>query len=257
MADAQSGGALAGASAIPVSQYDALLFDLDGVITQSMKLHAHAWKLLFDDYLRNQAAGEDFVPFDLDVDYRTYVDGKPRYEGVRSFLDSRGFSLPEGDLSDEPSLETVCGLGNKKNEYFQSQLRKQKVDVYASSVKLLRNARARGMKTAVVSSSRNCKQIVDSVGIDGLFDTRVDGMEVEYLSLKGKPAPDMFLEAARRLEVQPSRAVVIEDAISGVQAGRRGGFGLVVGVDRTGHPEDLRENGADIVVTDLREITLE
>ena len=242
---------------IVAAQYDALLFDLDGVVTQSMKLHAQAWKLLFDNYLRERSHGEAFVPFDLDVDYRTYVDGKPRYEGVRSFLESRGISLPEGEPADDPSRETMCGLGNKKNEYFQSQLRRQKVDVYASSVVLIRKARAMGLRTAVVSSSRNCKQIVDSVGISDLFDTRVDGLEVENLQLKGKPAPDMFLEAARRLEVEPRRAVVIEDAISGVQAGQRGGFGLVIGVDRTGHPDDLRQHGAHIVVGDLGELSLE
>ena len=258
MKENRAGKAEGAAPKIVAAQYDALLFDLDGVITQSMKLHAKAWKLLFDDYLREREGshGEAFVPFDLDADYRTYVDGKPRYEGVRSFLESRGLSLPEGEPADDPTRETMCGLGNKKNEYFQSQLRRQKVDVYASSVVLIRKARAIGLRTAVVSSSRNCKQIVESVGIPDLFDTRVDGMEVEYMHLKGKPAPDMFLEAARRLEVIPPRAVVIEDAISGVQAGQRGGFGLVIGVDRTGHPDDLWQHGADIVVGDLGELSL-
>ena len=259
MAETRKGTSETEKRRISAKQYDALLFDLDGVITQSMKLHAHAWKMLFDKYLqeRERTHGEALVLFDLDADYRTYVDGKPRYEGVRSFLESRGISLPQGETSDDPSAETICGLGNKKNEYFQSQLRKQKVDVYASSVVLIRDARARGLKIAVVSSSRNCKQIVESVGIAGLFDTRVDGMEVERLRLKGKPAPDMFLEAASRLEVTPARAVVFEDAISGVQAGRSGKFGLVVGVDRTGHPGDLLDNGADLVVGDLREVELD
>lgn len=242
---------------ILMTDYDAFLFDLDGVVTQSMKLHASAWKMLFDDYLRerSQKLGDSFVPFD-DHDYRTYVDGKLRYEGVSSFLQSRGITLPQGDPADAPNLETVCGLGNKKNRYFHRQIETQGVDVFGSSVKLIREARAQGMKTAVVSSSKNCKLIIESVGIDKMFDVRVDGVEVEYHGLPGKPAPDMFLEAAKRLGVVPRRAVVFEDAISGVMAGRRGGFGLVVGVDRTGHPDDLRENGADLVVGDLGELSL-
>jgi alpha,alpha-trehalase len=258
MADNDKANAQPSETVILADEYDALLFDLDGVVTQSMRIHAHAWQTLFDEYLQERAkgGGEPFVAFDIDKDYRNYLDGKARYEGVRSFLDSRGISLPEGEPSDEPTQETVCGLGNKKNRYFQSLIRKQKVDVYGSSVQLIRQARARGMKTAVVSSSKNCKQIVESVGLDALFDTRVDGMEVEHYRLKGKPAPDMFLEAAKRLGVEPKRAVVFEDAISGVQAGHGGGFGLVVGVDRTGHPEDLRSNGADVVVSDLGELSL-
>ncbi|MEE8396588.1 MAG: beta-phosphoglucomutase family hydrolase [bacterium] len=257
----ESGAKASGAeeSVIAAAQFDALLFDLDGVVTQSMKIHAAAWKLLFDSYLRGlpRKDGEEVVLFDKDTDYRAFVDGKTRYEGVNSFLQSRGISLPMGEPTDEPSLETVCGLGNKKNQYFQKQLNRQPVEVYGSSVLLIRKARAMGIKTAVVSSSRNCKRIVDSVGIADLFETRVDGIEVERLGLKGKPAPDMFIEAARRLEVKPARAVVFEDAISGVQAGRAGGFGLVVGVDRTGHPQDLLQHGAHIVVGDLAELTLE
>lgn len=257
----ESGAKASGAEAsvIAAAKFDALLFDLDGVVTQSMKIHAAAWKLLFDSYLRGlpRKDGEEVILFDKDTDYRAYVDGKTRYEGVQSFLQSRRISLPVGEPSDEPSWETVCGLGNKKNQYFQKQLSRQPVEVYGSSVLLIRKARGMGIKTAVVSSSRNCKRIVDSVGIAELFETRVDGIEVERLGLKGKPAPDMFIEAARRLEVKPARAVVFEDAISGVQAGRAGGFGLVVGVDRTGHPQDLRHHGADIVVGDLAELTLE
>ncbi len=208
---AKAAGADGGAPAIHTEKFDALLFDLDGVITQSMTIHAQAWKLLFDDYLKERAekSGEPFVPFDKDAEYRAHVDGKPRYDGVAAFLESRGISLPRGESSDDPSRETICGLGNKKNGYFQSLLRKEKVAVYASSVVLIRQARARGLKTAVVSSSRNCKQIVDSVGIADLFDTRVDGLEVENMPLKGKPAPDMFLEAARRLQVEPARGGVL------------------------------------------------
>ncbi len=243
---------------IAAGQYDALLFDMDGVITQSMQLHAGAWKMLFDEYLQERAKrqGEPFTAFDLDADYRTYLDGKPRYEGVSSFLASRGIALPHGDPADEPGEETVCGLGNKKNRYLHVQLRKHKVEVYASSVRLVRRAREQGLKTAVVSSSKNCKAMLESVGLEGLFDTRVDGQEVEAMGLPGKPAPDMFLEAARRLGVEPARAVVFEDAISGVEAGRRGRFGLVVGVDRTGHPQDLIQHGADLVVGDLGELSL-
>lgn len=245
-------------AAVSAEKFDAFLFDLDGVVTQSMRLHAHAWKMLFDDLLsgRSRASGERFVPFDMDRDYRAYVDGKTRYEGVRSFLESRGISLPEGKPTDGPGHDTHCALGNKKNRYFQKQIETKGVDVYPSSVRLLRQARDMGIKTAVVSSSRNCKLIVESVGIAALFDTRVDGMEVERLGLKGKPAPDMFLEAARRLQVEPARAVVFEDAISGVQAGHGGKFGLVIGVDRTGHPEELLRHGADVVVEDLAQVSL-
>ncbi len=240
---------------VPMENFEALLFDLDGVITRSMDIHARAWKKLFDDYLslRSQQGQGSFVPFDLDADYRAYVDGKPRYEGVDSFLRSRGISLPWGEPSDDPSLETVCGLGNIKNRYFLQEIETRGVEVYASSVQLIRKARAHGLKIAVVSSSRNCRRIVEAVGISDLFDTCVDGMDVERSGLKGKPAPDMFLEAARRLKTEPSRCAVFEDAISGVQAGRDGKFGMVVGVDRTGHPEDLLENGADIVVDDLKD----
>lgn len=258
MAEHPPSGLEGGDTSIPAADYDALLFDLDGVITQSMNLHAQAWKQLFDDFLRTraEAQGGPFQPFDLDHDYRTFVDGKPRYEGVRSFLDSRGIDLPQGETSDDPGLETVCGLGNKKNLYFQQQLETRGVEVYASSVQLIRQARSKGLKTAVVSSSKNCKMILESVGITELFDTRVDGAEVERLGLRGKPAPDMFLEAAQRLAVTPARSVVFEDAISGVKAGHDGHFGLVVGVDRTKHPDDLRENGANVVVEDLGELSL-
>jgi beta-phosphoglucomutase family hydrolase len=231
----------------------ALLFDLDGVLTRTATLHAASWKRLFDEYLRTRAAtGEEFVPFDLVADYRRYVDGKPRYDGVRSFLASRGVSLPWGSPVDPPDRETICGLGNRKDKYFEEALHERGVETFPEAVSLLRDAKARGLKTAVVSSSKNCAQILQTAGLLDLFDARVDGAEAERLHLPGKPAPDTFLEAARRLEVAPDRAVIFEDAISGVEAGKRGGF-RVVGVDESGHAEALRQHGADMVVSHLGE----
>ncbi len=232
----------------------ALLFDLDGVLTRTASLHAAAWKRLFDEYLtaRSKRTGEKFVAFDLVRDYRTYVDGKPRYDGVQSFLASRGISIARGSSPDPPDRETVCGLGNRKDAYFDQALRQQGVEAFPEAIALVRDARARGLKTAVVSSSRNCAPILRSAGIMGLFDARVDGVEAERLHLPGKPAPDTFLEAARRLRVSPDHAVVVEDAISGVEAGKRGGF-RVVGVDEAGDGHALREHGADLVVAHLGE----
>jgi len=229
----------------------ALLFDLDGVLTRTASLHAASWKRLFDEYLSERArrTGEPFVPFEL-ADYRRYVDGKPRYDGVQSFLASRGISLPWGSPTDPPDRETIGGLGNRKDRYFEEALRERGVETFPEAVRLLRDARARGLKTAVVSSSKNCAQILQTAGILDLFDARVDGTEAERLHLPGKPAPDTFLEAARRLHVAPDHAVVFEDAISGVEAGKRGGF-RVVGVDESGHADALREHGADMVVSHL------
>jgi beta-phosphoglucomutase family hydrolase len=232
----------------------ALLFDLDGVLTRTASLHAASWKRLFDEYLSVRAARaeEPFVPFDLVRDYRRFVDGKPRYDGVQSFLASRGISLPWGSPDDRTDRETVCGLGNRKDGYFAQALRRQGVETFPEAISLVRDARARGLKTAVVSSSKNCDAILESAGILDLFDARVDGVEAERLRLPGKPAPDTFLEAARRLQVAPDDAVVVEDAISGVEAGKRGGF-RVVGVDEAGEGEALREHGADLVVSHLGE----
>lgn len=234
---------------------EALLFDLDGVLTRTATLHAASWKRLFDEYLAGRAGrwGEEFRPFELIADYRKYVDGKPRYDGVESFLASRGISLPWGSPSDTPDRETVCGLGNRKDRYFEEALRDEGVEVFPEAVALVREARARGLKTAVVSSSRNCAAILSRAGILELFDTRVDGVEAERLRLRGKPAPDTFLEAARQLGVAPDRAVVFEDAISGVQAARTGGF-RVVGVDESGN-RGLADHGADLVVSHLGEIS--
>jgi len=239
------------------SRYDAIIFDLDGVITKTAKVHAAAWKTMFDQYLEERAGGGDFKPFDIDVDYPAYVDGKPRYQGVKSFLDSRGIDLPYGSTDDPPDSVTVCGLGNRKNRLFTDHLREERVEVYPSSIDLLENLRHRGFRIAVATSSKNRKEVLDAAGASDLFEAEVDGIDIESLDMRGKPDPDMFLEAARRLGVDPGKCVVFEDAISGVQAGSRGNFGLVVGVNREDQREALAEAGADIVVDDLSEINVE
>lgn len=242
----------------PISpdKFDAVLFDLDGVLTATAKVHAACWKKLFDEFLeeRAKAAGEPLKPFDIDSDYKLYVDGKLRYEGVRSFLGSRGIDLPEGTPDESPNSETVCGLGNRKDALVHEVLEADGVEVYEGSVRLVEQVRSRGIRTAVVSASKNCKIVMEAARISHLFDQVVDGEVAERLRLPGKPKPDTFLTAAERLGVVPERAVVVEDAISGVQAGRAGGFGLVIGVDRKGDPESLRQSGADIVVKDLSEL---
>ncbi len=242
----------------PISpdKFDAVLFDLDGVLTATAKVHAACWKKLFDEFLeeRAKAAGEPLKPFDIDSDYKLYVDGKLRYEGVRSFLGSRGIDLPEGTPDESPNSETVCGLGNRKDALVHEVLEADGVEVYEGSVRLVEQVRSRGIRTAVVSASKNCKIVMEAARISHLFDQVVDGEVAERLRLPGKPKPDTFLTAAERLGVVPERAVVVEDAISGVQAGRAGGFGLVIGVDRKGDPESLRKSGADIVVKDLSEL---
>jgi beta-phosphoglucomutase family hydrolase len=237
-------------------RFDAVLFDLDGVLTATAKLHATCWKKMFDEYLLERAAttGKTFQPFEIATDYKRYVDGKLRYDGVRAFLESRGIDLPWGDPEDPPDRATICGLGNRKNELIQDFLASGSVEVFESSVAVVRQLRGAGIRTAVVSASKNCQAILEAAGIVDLFDVRVDGVVAAQLQLPGKPAPDTFLEAARQLGVEPERAVVVEDAVSGVQAGRAGGFGLVIGVDRKGDPEALRNNGADVVVTDLGEL---
>ena len=241
---------------ISKSQFDGVVFDLDGVITRTAKVHANAWKQLFDEYLKKHSNG-DWQPFDKDSDYRLYVDGKPRYDGVESFLESRGIDLPHGNPDDDPDQETVCGLGNRKNRIFHQLLEKEGVEVYEPAVRLVREILSAGMKTAVVSSSKNCKKVLEVTGISDLFQERVDGTDAEALDLEGKPSPDIFLVACKRLGINPGRAVVVEDAISGVKAGRRGHFGLVIGVDRTGHAEDLREAGATAVVKTLGIVRVE
>lgn len=238
--------------------YDAVLFDLDGVLTPTAVVHAAAWKKLFDDFLRKRAggAGEPFIPFDINADYRRYVDGKPRYDGVTSFLQSRGIELPFGSTQDPPEAATVQALGKLKDRYFLEHLKQHGISAYAEAVALVRTLRALDVRTAVVSSSNNCATVLEAAGIAHLFDTRVDGKDITHQGLKGKPAPDAFLEAARRLEVEPSRAVVVEDAVSGIAAGRAGSFGIVIGVDHGGHAHALREAGADEVVNSLAQVQL-
>ena len=243
---------------ISLGDYDAFVFDLDGVVTKTAKVHAAAWKDLFDSYLQERAEekGEPFQSFDIDQDYREYVDGKPRYDGVKSFLDSRNIHLPWGDPGDDPGNESICALGNRKNRIFMSQLKRTPPEVYQSAVRLIRRLRRHGIVFAVVTASKNCDEVLEAASLSELFSVRVDGNDLERMSLQGKPAPDSYLEAARRLKVDPIRAVVCEDALAGVEAGRRGGFGLVVGVDRTGHSDELKNHGADIVVTSLSQINL-
>jgi len=238
--------------------YDAVLFDLDGVLTKTASVHAAAWEKLFNAFLKQRAArtGEPFVPFSTNADYYQYVDGKPRYDGVASFLESRGIDLPFGSPDDGPGAETVHGLGKLKDQYFTEQLEQRGVEVFEPAIALVRTLRAQDIKTAVVSSSNNCAAVLKAAGIAQLFDARVDGIDIAHLNLKGKPAPDAFLEGARRLKTDPARAVVVEDAIAGVEAGRAGRFGCVIGVDHGGRSQALREFGADVIVTNLAQVKI-
>lgn len=240
-------GALAGSAAV--------IFDLDGVITDTASVHRDAWKQTFDAYLAGRAehSGGTSEPFS-GADYRRYVDGMPRYDGVRNFLASRGITLPEGDPGDPPDRETVCGIGNRKNLEYLRVLEQGGATAFPSSIELVRGLRDRGVPRAIISASRNCAEVLRSVGAAELFDARVDGVVAEELGLPGKPDPAVFLEAARRLGVEPERAAIVEDAVAGVEAGRRGGFGLVVGVARSGNHDELSEAGADVVVSDLGEL---
>lgn len=234
----------------------ACLFDLDGVLTQTAKVHAAAWKQMFDEYLRSRAEkqGETFREFDAVRDYDEYVDGKPRYDGVRSFLESRGITLPEGTASDPPAAETVHGLGDRKNELVTALIHERGVESYEGSVRYVEAVRDAGLRRAVVSSSANAAAVLAAAGIADLFETVVDGHAVESQGLRGKPAPDTFLAGARALEVAPAEACVFEDALAGVEAGRAGDFGFVVGVDRVGQAAELSRHGADVVVGDLAEL---
>jgi beta-phosphoglucomutase family hydrolase len=232
------------------------LFDLDGVLTQTAKIHARAWKEMFDEFLRDWAErhGEPFHEFDRPTDYDEYVDGKPRLDGVKSFLESRGIHLPMGSPSDPPQAETVHALGTRKNDLVLELIRQQGVEPYQGSVRFAEAARDRGLRRAVVSSSTNCRDVLEAAGIDDLFEAVVDGVVAERENLAGKPAPDTFLAGARMLATQPAEAAVFEDALAGVEAGRAGDFGWVVGVDRTGQADALRRRGADVVVDDLGEL---
>jgi beta-phosphoglucomutase family hydrolase len=230
----------------------ACLFDMDGVLTETATVHARAWKSMFDAYLR-QREGEGFAPFTQD-DYDRYVDGKPRYDGVKSFLAARGIELPQGSPDDAPGAETIDGLGNRKNELVLKLIHDEGVEAYPGSIKYLDAARDAGLHRAVVSSSANCADVLRAAGIEDYFEVRVDGHVVEDQGLKGKPAPDTYLHAAELLGVEAAQATVYEDALSGVEAGRAGNFGFVVGVDRVGQAEALKEHGASVVVKDLADL---
>lgn len=234
----------------------ACLFDLDGVLTDTASVHTKAWTAMFDAYLsgRAQRTGESFVPFDPVNDYRQFVDGRKREDGVRSFLASRGITLPEGGTDDPPAAETVHGLGNRKNKAFQQTLHDDGVQVFDGSRRYLEAAAAAGMAMAVVSASANAGEILAVTGLGKYIAQRVDGVTLRTEHIAGKPAPDSFLRAAELLDVAPAAAAVFEDALSGVTAGRAGAFGFVIGVDRIGQTEDLYGAGADVVVTDLAEL---
>jgi beta-phosphoglucomutase family hydrolase len=232
------------------------LFDMDGVLTNTAKVHAAAWQEMFDDFLRERAkrTGEQYVPFDPVRDYDDYVDGKPRADCTRSFLASRGITLPEGHEDDPPGKETIDGLGNRKNEIVLRRIRRDRVEAYPGSVRYVRAAAAAGLRRAVVSSSTNARDVLIAAGIEDLFEARIDGIVAEREKLAGKPAPDTYLAGARALGLPPSAAAVFEDALAGVAAGRAGKFGFVVGVDRVGQAAALKQHGADIVVADLGDL---
>ena len=241
---------------ISKDKFEAVPFDLDGVLTPTATVHAKCWKQMFDEFLAHRVKTNQtlFASFDIGSDYLKYVDGKPRYEGVRSFLESRNIQLPQGDPTSAPGLESICSLGNRKDALVNEMLDAEGVEPYPTSVIVVNQLRQSGFKTGVVSSSKNCQAVLQAARIEALFDIRVDGKVAAQLGLAGKPAPDTFIEAARELGVPVKRTVVVEDAISGVQAGRAGGFGLVIGIARHGDAGELRKHGADIVVSDLGEL---
>lgn len=240
----------------PILEFAAAVFDLDGVVTRTATVHATAWKQLFDDFLTRWAerTGDPFAPFDAAEDYYRYVDGKPRYDGVRSFLAARAIELPEGAPDDPPDRETVCGLGNRKDGFFLERLHRDGVEVFESTVELIRRLRAAGVHTALVSSSNNAAEVLAAAGLSELFDVRVDGIDAARLGLAGKPSPDLFRHAAEALGAVPGQAVAVEDALSGVAAARAAGYALVIGVDRNDQSAALRQHGADVVVSDLAEV---
>lgn len=239
---------------INLQQFKAAVLDMDGVITQTAKVHARAWKLLFDEFLEehNQREGETQKPFNIVSDYRRHVDGKPRYDGVRSFLDARHISVPEGSPDDSPDQETICGLGNRKNRKFLELLEQQGVELYEDAIEVIHKWKAAGLRVAVISSSRNCQAVLRAGGVLDLFDAKLDGNDLEERGIRGKPAPDMFLEAAAELKATPPSTIIVEDAEAGVRAGHAGHFGLVVGVAREHGRSGLKQAGADMVVRNLR-----
>lgn len=239
--------------------FNAVIFDLDGVITNTAKVHSMAWKKMFDDYLkiREQTKNEPFKEFSHEGDYLPYVDGKPRYNGVESFLLSRGINLEKGDPSDSPDSETICGLGNKKNSNFNKILVIDGVEVFKSTLKIIKELKKANIHLGVASSSKNCKPVLEAAGLLELFETRIDGVVSAELNLKGKPEPDIFTTACDNLHVEYKKAVIVEDAVSGVQAGKKGNFGFVLGIARENNEAELLQNGADRVIKDFSEITLE
>lgn len=239
--------------------FDSIIFDLDGVVTKTASIHAKAWKTVFDEYLRmrEKRDGEPFREFTHDEGYLPYVDGKPRYQGVKSFLESRGINIPFGDPSDSADKETVCGIGNKKNSLFRDFLKRDGAEVFSTTIDFIKKLKKAGVKIGVASSSKSCKDILESVRLENIFETRVDGVVSVELGLKGKPEGDIFVVAARNMGKEPADSVIVEDATSGVEAGRNGGFGLVLGVARKNNESELLEKGADVVVRDLSEISVE
>jgi len=237
------------------TEYDAIVLDLDGVVTDTAAVHEAAWRRLFDAVLRARSTRDD-VPYEpfTRADYLTYVDGKSRYDGARDFLASRGIDLPYGSAQDRAPLETVCGMANRKDAIFAELIATDGVHPFETTTRLVTLLRQLGLRTAIVTASRNGRMILDAAGLSALFEVRVDGVDADLLGLPGKPDPALFLEAACRLDVRPERTILVEDAESGVLAGVRGGFGLVIGIDRTGTGERLRSLGADVVVSDLGEI---
>lgn len=237
------------------TDYDAIILDLDGVVTDTAAAHESAWRRLFDGFLRHRFAAdrERRRPFSHE-DYLTYVDGKPRYDGAHDFLAARGIELPWGSPADPPDRETICGLANRKDGYFVELLAARGLRVYDGTVRLVTELQHRGLKVAVVSASRHCRMVLAAAGLSALFPVRVDGLDAAQLGLPGKPDPAIFLEATRRLGVEPGRSILVEDAQAGVAAGARGGFGRVIGIDRAGDPERLRTHGADVVLSDLEEV---
>ncbi|MDH3512806.1 MAG: trehalose-phosphatase [Gammaproteobacteria bacterium] len=241
---------------IPRNAFDAVLFDMDGVVTDTAEAHSSAWKLLFDDYLgqRAQRGGDEFVPFDERGEYRRYVDGMPRLDGVQSFLASRGIHLPFGNSQDGPDQETICGLGNRKDGFFNEWLRQNRVRTFPGTMEFIQDLRAAGVKVAVFSASRNTERVLKNANVQHLFDAQVDGRQMARLDLPGKPDPAMLLLAAKKLSLPAQRCVIVEDAIAGVQAGARGDFAFVVGINRDDYADELRAHGADLVVSDLSEL---
>jgi len=243
---------------ITPDKFDAVLFDLDGVITDTARMHAACWKVMFNTYLKRRAetSGEKYIPFEIETDYLNYVDGKPRYDGVRDFLASRNIALDEGTPGSRATEESVCGLGNRKNELVNLRIQMHGIKIFQSSLDFVEYIISSGIKTAIVSSSANSRTVLEAAGIIDLFPVIVDGVTAKEKGLNGKPSPDMFIEAANSLDVEPGKTVVVEDAISGVQAGRNGNFGLVIGIARKDNSDELKENGADLVIRDLGEIVL-